>query len=222
MLEAGQLRSNVLNLVDRVVDPAQLIARLEQQIELLLQIGLADLYTRVQFQIEARCLGLTSRRDSNLIMTGDRDRTARTTAIFPKVVTWHVTRLFIAQVPNESVQACLWFQLLLRFLVVGIERFLGRVVVGARKFPNNSSGGVENLDLGFGVAFRRLFQEVTNRRASRRISPRPFGRMPFAARPRLNPVGGLRRVQKSIFLNDVITILTKRRDIVENPECAAG
>ena len=183
---------------------------LHQHVELLRQIGLADLRPGIQFHLQRRNLALATHRQPNLILAGRSYRSARPAAVFPKVVTGNAMRFFIAQIPHQAIQASFRLDLLFRLLVVRIGGFVELLGFGTRILADQLSGSIEDFQLRFCPGFRRILQVEINHRARGRILSRLLRRMGLlttSTLPSLNTVRRPRCVKMNILVRHVVTEL---------------
>ena len=100
----------------------QLFLYVGEQTELLVQVGLGDLHSRIQSQFQRRGLALAANGESHLIMPGSGHGALRAPVVLPQIISGHPMSFLIVQVPDKAVQTGFGLNFFLRFLIVGIER----------------------------------------------------------------------------------------------------
>ena len=120
------------------------------------------------------------------------------------------------QIPHETIQTVFRLDLLLRFLVVGIARFIERLGFTAAVLADYAARRVQNFNFHF--LLRRFLHVVINDRAVWGILAGKD-----QSRRRVSGVHAIRRrglVKMHVFLSNRIGELAQRRDIIKDPKRA--
>src|SRR5581483_12058302 len=154
----------------------------------------------------------------HLILPGQSKRTASAFFVLVQIVVGNAAGALIAHIPKETVETSFRLDLLLRFVVIRVERLVKRLQLLTGIGANYGTGAIEDLD-GDQV-LGSLFQVIVNYAARRWILAVQHG-LGGSVGIRVNAVSGCRGVEVNVVLGHLVGELTQRAHVVQDPERAA-
>ena len=215
LLDRLKLRAQFANPKNGLVHFLQAVAHLEYEFELLAQIIGRSLDARVHFHFERRDLRFSGHREPHLVCARQNERADWIACVINRQRNF--CRHFVAQVPGETVEACLGGDVFFGGVALpffgGSFLFLFLAGVGADDFAL----AIEYFEFGW---FFGLFLQVKVKNCSRgRIFTNGIAARVEVTHPRAN--GGPRREKMRGFRGNGCAGLAQGAHVVQHPERSA-